>query len=668
MGTYYRIVFNSAATSNTQGNNHPSWTLNLSWGNDGTNPDIPFNNPSISTDQSSSNQTNLGKVYVYQYTDDESLNGAKFAYTPTNDVTINGQTFASGLHIQGQYVYDKGYLDGNKETTTTTGTSTNRIWTSDGKVVIDTNWYNKPQFEIATSGALNPTQNTSTNFDISVNYEKNDLLTYTWASDQELANQIKDIFAHYVNTNLSDEVTGSTADKVYLKTDQETGEKATSDVTVTHTDSVLDGGRIQRVYHIKLSNPDIRLKGIISPLTVTANDFTMPTDITSYQDDLDHAIRQGNYGNGISYQSAQTSNQALQDALINTGVPFDSVQNNTTQKAILTNMGSPWGAQISYIGSGNVNNSADPSNTRTASLTFVNYNDPEHPIDLNVTNTVQAAANSKIDFTQATQTLANLEKQGYSLIKVVDDQTGQELKPGDGISLTDLNAYNYGNLIDGPNKFTVYLHWTDIQSISVSESVSVSEQTSSSERLSNSVSLSESLSEVVSQSERLSNSVSMSESLSNSVSMSESLSNVESNSASGSQSGRINSLSDSTSLSESEDIPMPHSKTTEESNSVSMSDSTSLSGSENSSIIDSVMSSHSTSLTETTHPHESVAEDEPTTTVRPKRRIANSVEKPRQQGRLPQTGAKNSNTGLLGLLGATLGLLGLRRRRDRKRK
>ena len=50
----YRIVFNANAAKYTTGNNHPSWNLKLSWGNPGSQT------PSISTDQSSSNTTNLG--------------------------------------------------------------------------------------------------------------------------------------------------------------------------------------------------------------------------------------------------------------------------------------------------------------------------------------------------------------------------------------------------------------------------------------------------------------------------------------------------------------------------------------------------------------------------------------------------------------------------------
>lgn len=64
--SYYRIVFNSEAAAYTSGNN--KLTLN---------PILRWENPqsqqlSISTNQSSTNTTNLGKIYVYQYTNDES--------------------------------------------------------------------------------------------------------------------------------------------------------------------------------------------------------------------------------------------------------------------------------------------------------------------------------------------------------------------------------------------------------------------------------------------------------------------------------------------------------------------------------------------------------------------------------------------------------------------
>ena len=162
MGTYYRVVFNSNAETVTTGNNHPSWTLNLKWGN------AQSQQPSISTNQSSTNTTNLGKVYVYKYTDDLSKNGTKFAYTPNNDVNINGQTFASGLHIQGEYVYKGQYLDANKETVAGISWVANRVWTPNNGVIVNQNWQNNMGFQVAMSGATDSKQDTGYDFDCQV--------------------------------------------------------------------------------------------------------------------------------------------------------------------------------------------------------------------------------------------------------------------------------------------------------------------------------------------------------------------------------------------------------------------------------------------------------------------------------------------------------------------
>lgn len=127
MYPYYRIVFNSEAAAYTSGNNKLTLNPILRWENPQSQQ------PSISTNQSSTNTTNLGKIYVYQYTDDESKNGTLFAYNPTNNVTINGQHYASGLHIQGQYVYDKQYLDYNHTTTAGIFYNNNRVW---GQIIV----------------------------------------------------------------------------------------------------------------------------------------------------------------------------------------------------------------------------------------------------------------------------------------------------------------------------------------------------------------------------------------------------------------------------------------------------------------------------------------------------------------------------------------------------
>ena len=163
---------------------------------------------------------------------------------------------------------------------------------------------------------------------------------------------------------------------------------------------------------------------------------------------------------------------------------------------------------------------------------------------MSATNTAQGTADSKIDFSNATKTLEYLEKQGYTLEKVfdaktgkfvgkvLDDQTGKVITPPEGVDLKNLSAYPYGNLIDSPNKFTVYLHYTDIQSISASQSVSNSILNSysiqRSESRSESLSISEATSGSISRS--LSNSIRQSESTSRSLSQSESLSHSTSQS------------------------------------------------------------------------------------------------------------------------------------------
>lgn len=418
MGTYYRIVFNANAAKYTTGNNHPSWNLKLSWGNPGSQT------PSISTDQSSSNTTNLGTPFVYKYTDDLSLNGTKFPYTPTNDVTINGQRYASGLHIQGQYVYHEQYLKGNDYTSSGLNEPYNRTWYPDNKVGIVTNWYNKVTVNIATSGAKDSNQDTSNNFDITVSVGKNDVFNYQWATDEDLANQIKDHLAKYVTNDLSNTVDSES--NVYLNNNEKNGDKVDSEVKVKHTDTPVDAsGRIQRVYHIKLSNPNARLDGSIIPLTVSSNEFTMPSDIKTYQEDYDHLIK-GDIDNGKNYEGADTSNKTLLNALEKTPIALITVTNTTNNKDVTGKMGTYWTAAIKYDTSGDVKNAVDPTNTRTATLEFVNDNDPANPITIvSATNTAQGTADSKIDFSNATKTLEYLEKQGYTLEKVFDAKTGK---------------------------------------------------------------------------------------------------------------------------------------------------------------------------------------------------------------------------------------------------
>ena len=127
----------------------------------------------------------------------------------------------------------------------------------------------------------------------------------------------------------------------------------------------------------------------------------------------------------------------------------------------------------------------------------------------------------------------------------------------------------------------------------------------------------------------------------------------ESNNGSQSISGKINSESDSISTSTSDETAPVHSQTFDEDNgSETVTDNT----------VTTTVRPHA-SVEPAVEPTEPTAEPveptaEPTTVVSPKHASTNKT-----QNRLPQTGAKNSNVGLLGILGAALGLLGLKRKK-----
>lgn len=151
----------------------------------------------------------------------------------------------------------------------------------------------------------------------------------------------------------------------------------------------------------------------------------MPSDIKTYQEDYDHLIK-GDIDNGKNYEGADTSNKTLLNALEKTPIALITVTNTTNNKDVTGKMGTYWTAAIKYDTSGDVKNAVDPTNTRTATLEFVNDNDPANPITIvSATNTAQGTADSKIDFSNATKTLEYLEKQGYTLEKVFDAKTGK---------------------------------------------------------------------------------------------------------------------------------------------------------------------------------------------------------------------------------------------------
>lgn len=127
---------------------------------------------------------------------------------------------------------------------------------------------------------------------------------------------------------LSNEVAGSSPTNVYLKNGINKVSQMTSPVTVTHEETTTANGEIEMVYHVKIADSSVRLKGTIIPLTVSANGFTMSHDIKSYQEHLDKSptVDKNNYEN----MGAATSNTALQAALQNTAHPVMTITNNVT--------------------------------------------------------------------------------------------------------------------------------------------------------------------------------------------------------------------------------------------------------------------------------------------------------------------------------------------------
>ncbi|OOK87706.1 hypothetical protein B0B48_08105 [Lactobacillus gasseri] len=612
MGTYYRIVFNSNAAEYTSGNNNLTLTPILRWGNPTSQ------NPSINIDQSDKN--NLGKTFVYEGTTTQSEDGEKISYAPQNDINIGDGSykFTSGLYIQGQKVYTEKYLDYNKDTEFSIGVPNVRTWTSKNTYT-NNGWFNTVTFKIATSdaqdsnGKLQPDNDTGTDFYLTVKVGDNSNFKYSWETGADVKNQIvgpdgkSGILAQYKQNVLGQtKVAGSNYSLAYT---QDSSDRIKSGVTVDDPKITKTDGIITAVYHIKLANPDAKLLGELKLLTVSADGFTKPADIQSYQQDEDNAIKEKNY-TGVA-----TSNTVLQNALINTKAPQGNIQKiSTTGSTSSVEIHPDAGDWSAYANENTTNNSlsndADSSNTRTATLEFYNDNDPANPILIpTATNTTSGAAGDPISFKDANKTLEDLEKQGYSLEKV-EDPSGNITTP------KNLANYDYGTLVNKQLIFKVYLHYTDIQSISASQSVSnsisnsysiqrsesrseslsISEATSGSisRSLSNSIRQSESTSRSLSQSESLSHSTSQSESLSNSFSQSESLSNSLSQSESLSNSlSQSESLSNS--LSQSESLSNSLSQSESLSNSLSQSESLSNSLSESESLSNSLSQSESLS-------------------------------------------------------------------------
>ncbi len=437
MGTYYRLVFNDNVNQFGQ----VEVTLQLRWGAD--------------TQQAS---VNAGKVYVYQATDDANKDTTSFDFTPQNDVTINGKSYKSGLTVKGQYIYTaEPIATGNVHFGTGASYSVNRTWDQNNQVQINTLWHNN--YGVAFS-----TQDHGDEFELHLTYHVDPTghINYSVLSADEMKQQILDHIATPDQQNMSDQVTD--ADGIYTKLDKIKGEKPDVDVTVTKTEETSDTDPNTKnvTWHVKLTNKDtnsqvpIRLTGSVIVATASANNFTLPSDVTSYDEDLAAAnkVINGNYGS-TPEKSAATGNTALMEALQNTTPMTAYVTAIKDGKVVDTSgtYGSPWYASIQYTG-GNLTGGGNVSDLVAATITIKDADNGETltPDGL----TYQGSTGTAITFDGLQAAYDALVAQGYTFVKAVSVQNGTETSLTDP-DLTKLDSDTFGAASKTNNSFVIYM-------------------------------------------------------------------------------------------------------------------------------------------------------------------------------------------------------------------
>jgi hypothetical protein len=442
MGDYYRLVFNSTASrlSNLQ------VKLQLKWGSDSNQASL-----------------NANKSYVYQKTNDATKNGTTFQYTPTDDLMINGQRFASGFTVTGTYVDPAVKSDtANHNASYETIGSVNRTWNNRGTVVITTDWYNSEAAELSTDVLGNE-------FDlkIAVHLDPTGQITYSYDSPEELAQAIENEVVAPDTQLPANQLVNDAA--LYATVNKTAGQKPTVHVSVTRTITTDPSDQDTQIvtYHVKLTTPDdpaakILLKGAIRPVTASANSFTMPTDIKSYQADLAaaHTVQNANYGGGNDdVNAAKTSNEALMKAL-QTVKPFSGqfITYKNGQKTSSGVWGGPWQATIRTVGNNDLTGGGDVSALVTATLSFEDV-DSGQKLSSDIQD--QSFWANQIKFSGAQNAYSQLS--GYQFVKAVSVLDGQQTTLIN-FDPTKIGSYDFGKLSsNGPTQFIIYLKRTSSQ-------------------------------------------------------------------------------------------------------------------------------------------------------------------------------------------------------------
>lgn len=432
MGDYYRLVFDNQLGLL----NNPTFTLQLKWGANGQQASL----------------NNWQSNYVYQVTTDPTKDHVQFKYTPTNDVTINGQTMASGFTVNGQYIYTAQPIGvGNTQIGAGTSYSTNRTWNQKGDVRINTQWNNVQNVSLSTNDLGNE-------FDIRTTITKDptDQVNFTFTSANDLAKAIEKSVATNDQQSLVNDVVND--GQTYVKMNSQAGEKPKikATVTMTITTDTKNPSQETAVWHVKLTNlepaknPKIVLKGSVPVVTASANNFTMPDGIPSYDQDMAAAksVATG------TYNGAKTGNAALMKVLQTMPVAltqFVSYQNGQP-KDYSGQFGAPWTAGIAYDGNNTVDGGGSAADLVTNTLSFKDIDSGQA-----VANDVsyQGATGSTVKFEGGQVVYDGLK--GYHFVKAVSVDNGQEtvLTNFDPAKLADFNFGTAGK--NKPHEFIIYV-------------------------------------------------------------------------------------------------------------------------------------------------------------------------------------------------------------------
>lgn len=434
MGSYYRLVLDSDVNSLS----NPEINLQLRW---------------ASNDNQSS--VKKGNVYVYRQTNDPTQNHVQFTDAPTNDVTINGQSHASGLTVNGQYIYvAQPIATGNHDFGASITRSTMRTWNQQGNVAVNTEWSNTQSAGLTTTGGIDE-------FDLNAAVVKNPqgLVTYQFTTADAMKQAIENDIATADTQHLSGAVIGTNGEYVNLSTVKGQKPRVTVTVQMTTKTDPQNPNHVTATWHVKLinedpaDNPQIKLTGAVPTVTATANNFTMPTGITSYQQDVDQQVETANYS------GAKTGNEALMNVLkdlpvaLTWEVPY---KNGKEGQPLTSPFGGQWQADISYVGNSNVAGGGSASDLVTDTVTIKNA---DTHAQLGGQLTYQGATGTSIKFSGLQNAFNGLS--GYQIVKVVSVNNGgqeQELATPDP---TQLDSFIFGTANkNSASQFIIYVRNT----------------------------------------------------------------------------------------------------------------------------------------------------------------------------------------------------------------